>query len=56
MSANVYGNIHGKTVLIRTVYLPNTEQATLEEVRRFAEDFFGAINVTIDVGEGREAR
>lgn len=51
MSARVYGNIHGKTVLIRTVYIPNTEQATIEEVRHFAEDFFGATNVTVDVGE-----
>lgn len=53
MSAKVYGNIHGKTVLIRTVYLQNTERATLEEVKRFAEEFFGAKDVTVDIVEGR---
>lgn len=53
MSARVYGNVHGKTVLIRTILLPNTEKETLEEVRRFAEDFFGAKDVTVDIVEGR---
>ena len=47
MSAKVYGNIRGITVLIRVVVLPNTEKSTIEEVKHFAEDFFGAKDVTV---------
>lgn len=54
MSANVYGNIHGRTVLIRTILIPNMEKETVEEVKRFTEDFFGATNVTVDIRKGVE--
>lgn len=54
MSAKVYGNIRGRTVLIRVVTLPNTEKSTIEEVKHFAEDFFGATNITIDIRKGGE--
>lgn len=51
MSAKVYGNIHGKRTLIRVVVLPNTEKSTIEEVKHFAENFFNAKDVTVDIGE-----
>lgn len=51
MSAKIYGNIHGKRVLIRVVALPDTEKKTLDDVKSFAEDFFNAKDVTIDIGE-----
>ena len=54
MSARIYGNIHGKRMLIRVVVLPNTEKSTIEEVKHFAEDFFGATNVIIDIRKGGE--
>ena len=51
MSARIYGNIHGKRMLIRVVVLPNTEKSTIEEVKHFAENFFNAKDVTVDIGE-----
>ena len=51
MSAKIYGSIHGKRMLIRVVVLPNTEKSTIEEVKHFAEDFFIAEDVTVDIGE-----
>ena len=51
MSARIYGNIHGKRVLIRVVALPDTEKKTLDDVKSFAEEFFNAKDVTVDIGE-----
>lgn len=51
MSAKIYGNIHGKRMLIRVVVLPDTEKSTIEEVKYFTENFFNAKDVTVDIGE-----
>lgn len=55
MSARIYGNIHGKRVLIRVVLLPDTEKKTLDDVKSFAEDFFGAKDVTVVVNKEGDA-
>ena len=51
MSASIYGNIRGKRMLIRVVALPDTEKKTLDDVKSFAEDFFGAKDVTVVVNK-----
>lgn len=49
MSAKVYGNVHGIHMLIRVVYLRDTEKETIEELKSVVKEFLGAENVTVEL-------